>query len=378
MDRDPRSAWRYLAGSMGPSTMLLWFGSKAKLIGKRSTKDMATWAPTMSDKKDYYKILGVHERAAPEEIKKMYRQLAREYHPDRNQGRPDAEERFKAIQEAYDILSDPRKRRLYDHHRREPAEAFEAPNGDTFYRQADGAYVRRERRRPPDPPYTNGARSGDGPSRGSTSGSTHGASATNGASSGSGGVSGFFSRLFGGNEQETADPGDKRSSLDLDTRLRLSFTQALKGGKMEVTLPHGETVRIKIPRGVQSGFKIRLKERGRVAASSIGDLYVTFEVEPHHFFRRIGDDLHITCIINPIEAILGITRNMVNAYGTQIKLKIPPGAQPGSKLRLKGQGVKTEQDLGDMYVQIDIRVPENLTVQEREILREAARKVNLI
>ncbi len=312
----------------------------------------------MSDKKDYYKILGVHERAAPEEIKKMYRQLAREYHPDRNQGRPDAEERFKAIQEAYDILSDPRKRRLYDHHRREPAEAFEAPNGDTFYRQADGAYVRRERRRPaPEPesqPYTNGARPP------------------------SGGVSGFFSRLFGGNEQETADPGAKRSSLDLDTRLRLSFNQALKGGKTEVTLPHGETVRIKIPRGVQSGFKIRLKERGRVSGSAIGDLYVTFEVEPHHFFRRIGDDLHITCTINPIEAILGITRNMMNAYGTQIKLKIPPGAQPGSKLRLKGQGVKTEQDMGDMYVQIDIRVPENLTVQEREILREAARKVNLI
>ncbi len=350
--------------------MLLWFESKAKLIGKRSTKDMATWAPTMSDKKDYYKILGVHERAAPEEIKKMYRQLAREYHPDRNQGRPDAEERFKAIQEAYDILSDPRKRRLYDHHRREPAEAFEAPNGDTFYRQADGAYVRRERRRPaPEAPYTNGARGA------SAAGSGNG---SNAASGGSGGVSGFFSRLFGGSEQETAEPGDKRSSLDLDTRLRLSFTQALKGGKTEVTLPHGETVRIKIPRGVQSGFKIRLKERGRVAASAIGDLYVTFEVEPHHFFRRIGDDLHITCIINPIEAILGITRNMVNAYGTQIKLKIPPGAQPGSKLRLKGQGVKTEQDMGDMYVQIEIRIPENLTVQERDILREAARKVNLI
>jgi curved DNA-binding protein len=335
---------------------------------------MATRAPTMSDKKDYYKILGVHERAEPEEIKKRYRLLAREYHPDRNQGRPDAEERFKAIQEAYDILSDPRKRRLYDHHRREPAEAFEAPNGDTFYRQADGAYVRRERRRPtPEAPYTNGARGA------STGGSGNGArSSANGSGSGSGGVSSFFSRFFGGSDQETADPGDRHSSLDLDTRLRLSFIQALKGGKTEVTLPHGETVRIKIPRGVQSGFKIRLKDRGRVAANATGDLYVTFEVEPHHFFRRIGDDLHITCVINPIEAILGITRNMVNAYGMQIKLKIPPGAQPGSKLRLKGQGVKTEQDMGDLYVQIDIRVPENLTVQEREILREAARKVNLI
>ncbi|MEZ4701227.1 MAG: J domain-containing protein [Rhodothermales bacterium] len=311
----------------------------------------------MSEKKDYYKILGVHERAAPEEIKKMYRQLAREYHPDRNQGRSDAEERFKAVQEAYDILSDPRKRRMYDHQRREPIESFEAPNGDSFYRQADGSYVRRERRRPAQPPqesqpYTNGARP-------------------------SGGVSGFFSRLFGGGEEE-APPGDKRGKLDLDTRLRLSFTQALKGGKTEVTLPHGETVRIKIPRGVQSGFKIRLKERGRVGSTAIGDLYVTFEVEPHHFFRRIGDDLHIICTINPIEAMLGITRNMVNAYGSQIKLKIPPGAQPGSKLRLKGQGVKTEQETGDMYVQIDIRVPENLSVQEREILREAARKVNLI
>jgi DnaJ-class molecular chaperone len=314
---------------------------------------MATWAPTMSEKKDYYKILGIHERAAPEEIKKMYRQLAREYHPDRNQGRSDAEERFKAVQEAYDVLSDPRKRRHYDHQRREPYETFQAPNGDTFHRESDGTYVRRSHRPPAgNEGYENGERS-------------------------SGGVGGFFSRLFGGGGDE-ANGDRRRSSLDLDTRLRLSFAQALKGGRTEVTLPHGETVRIKIPRGVQTGFRIRLKEKGRIGATAVGDLYVTFEVEPHHFFRRIGDDLHIVCTINPIEAMLGITRNMLNAYGSQIKLRIPPGTQPGSKLRLKGQGVRTEQATGDLYVQIDIRVPENLTVQQREILREAAQKVNLI
>jgi DnaJ-class molecular chaperone len=137
-------------------------------------------------------------------------------------------------------------------------------------------------------------------------------------------------------------------------------------------------VRINIPRGVRSGFKIRLKERGHIGSNGVGDLYVTFDVEPHAYYRRRGDDLYITSSINPIEAMLGITRNVINAYGNTIKLKIPPGTQHGTKLRLRGQGVETNAKTGDLYVTIEIHIPEDLDDSQREIIRTAAKKARLI
>lgn len=310
----------------------------------------------MAKSKNYYQILGIDEQATAEQIKKSYRSLARKFHPDRNPDRPDAEERFKAIQEAYDILSDPDKRKEYDRYRKDPFASFQTTNGDQFYRKPDGTYVRYERTGgQPQDIFGNGDNTG--------------------------GFSSFINKIFGA-EQETSRSqsggSSHRSKLDIDTRLRLTFNQALQGGKTEVTLPHGETVRINIPRGVHSGFKIRLKGRGHISANAAGDLYVTFDVEPHTYYRRRGDDLNITCSINPIEAMLGVTRNVINAYGNTIKVKIPPGTQHGTKLRLRGQGVETASKKGDLYVKIEVHIPDNLSDAQLDILRTAAKKAKLI
>ena len=309
----------------------------------------------MPKTKSHYKVLGVSDKASAEDIKKAYRNLAREHHPDRNPDKPGAEERFKEIQEAYDVLSDPQKRQEYDLYRKNPYIKFETSAGNRYYKSPDGSYVRyeRQRQRRPEDFDPDDSQTGFGS---------------------------FFKTIFGAGPEGTS-PGAGRStrnSLDIETRLQLSFTQALKGGKTEVTLPHGEIVRIEIPKGVQSGFKIRLKGKGHVGGVATGDLYVTFEVDPHPYFKRKKNDLHISCTINALEAILGVTRSVTNAYGKRIKLTIPPGTQNGSKLRLKGQGVQTPKGDGDLYVRIDVSIPEKLTEEQRRILEDAAKKARLI
>ncbi len=311
----------------------------------------------MPDVKNYYDILGVAEDADAEAVKKAYRKLARRFHPDRNPDKPDAEERFKEIQEAYSVLSDEKKRKEYDRLRKNPFGAFgggfETGNGNRFYRAPDGTFVRFE---------TGGEPGAFGDSFG--------------------GLGDLFSRLFGGGEPQ-ADPfarQQRRSpNLDVETTVRLSFEQALRGGKTDVQLPDGETIRLTIPRGVRPGFKIRLRDRGRTAANDKrGDLYVTFDVAPHPRFRREDNDLYVTEIISVFEALLGTTRSLTNAYGNRIKLPIHPGTQPGARLRLKGQGVQTQKRTGDLYVEIEVTVPENLTDAQRAALREAAEQAGLL
>lgn len=307
--------------------------------------------------KNYYEILGVKEDASAEEIKKVYRKLAREFHPDRNPDKPDAEERFKEIQEAYSTLSDEEKRKEYDMMRKNPfggfgGGGFSARNGDRFYRAPDGSYVR----------YTGSP--GD----------------FEGTFGDGGGFGDIFSRIFGGGAE--ADPFAGRRGgrgADIESTVRLSFDQALEGGKTEVHLPDGEKVRLTIPKGVRSGFKIRLKDRGQAGPTGRrGDLYVTFEVTDPPRFRRDGNDLYVTETINAFEATLGTTRNITNAYGKRIKLPIPPGTQPGAKLRLKGQGIEAEKRTGDLYVEIEVTIPEKLTDAQRMALRNVAEENDLL
>ncbi len=313
----------------------------------------------MPAEKNYYEVLGVSESADAAEIKKAYRKLAQKYHPDRNPGDAKAEERFKAVQEANEVLSDAKRRKEYDIARKNPfgpGEGFQTSNGGQFYRTPDGTYVRFE--------------SGPGQT---------GSSAFGGGSFG--GMEGIFDSLFGGG-QHTEQPfgGRRRSSpqLDISTSLRLTFDQALKGGKTEVSLPTGERIRIDIPKGVRSGLKIRLKKRGRKGpGGSRGDLYVTFEVEPHSRLRREGDDLFVTVTLNPFEAMLGSTRQVTNAYGKKIKVALPPGTQQGDRLRLAGQGVKTDKATGDLFVEVNVDIPKDLSDEQRRILSEAARQSGL-
>jgi curved DNA-binding protein len=317
----------------------------------------------MPEIKDYYNVLGVEEQASADDIKKAYRKLAREYHPDRNPDKPNAEERFKEIQEANAVLSDPEKRKEYDRMRKNPfaafgGDGFDARNGSRFYRAPDGTYVR----------FDQGA-----PGAGGFFGEEFG------------GIGDFFSRIFRGGEgadqepftqSRTRQPGRGR---DVETRLPLSFEQALQGGKTEVSLPGGETVRINIPKGVRPGFKIRLKGRGAPGpGGQRGHLYVTFEVQPHPDFRREDDDLYTKVSINALEALLGTSRSINTAYDQRLKLTIPAGTQPGDKLRLKGQGVQTAKTTGDLYVEIDVTVPKNLSEAQREALRKAGKEAGLL
>ncbi len=317
--------------------------------------------------KDYYDILGVNEKATAAEIKKAYRKLAREYHPDKNPDKAGAEEKFKEIQEANSVLSDEQKRKEYDARRKNPfggfGDGFSASGRRGEYRTADGTHIRFD---------TGSPFGGQSP---------FGEESPFGEGSG-GSFSDIFSRFFGGEAPE--DPfGRRRESRargrDIETTLNLSFEEALKGGKTEVTLPDGTRVRIDIPQGVAGGYKIRLKGRGAEGpAGQRGDLYVTFNVQPSPHFRRDGDDLYTTVRVNAFEALFGVRRSVRTPYDKQIKITIPKGSQPRDRLRLRNQGVETAAGRGDLYVEIDVEIPKDLTAEQEKVLRAAAAKAGLI
>jgi molecular chaperone DnaJ/curved DNA-binding protein len=320
----------------------------------------------MPQTEDLYDILGVDEDASTEDIKKAYRSLARKHHPDRNPDDPNAEETFKKIQKAYQILSDEEKRQQYDAKRRFGG-GFGGPNGGRGF---------------------GGSAAGGGPEIHFEQGNF------DDIFGGRGGLGDIFESFFGGRgggATRGQDPfGQQRgrrrqrrsrqaSGQDVETTLRLSFEEALEGGRKQVELPTGESIRLKIPQGVRDGTKIRLRGRGQAGPTGErGDLYVTFEVGEHPRFRRKGDDIYLTESIGVFEAILGTERRIPTPYGRRIKLTIPAGTQPGEKLRLKRQGVKTDDAQGDLYVEIDVDVPSDLTDDQRETLRTAADEADLL
>ncbi len=325
--------------------------------------------------KDFYDVLGVSESASQKEIKAAYRKLAQKYHPDRNPDDPDAEDRFKEVQEAYGVLSDEEKRREYDRMRKDPfaqgagpsgfggRQGFESGQGQRYYRTSDGTYVRLDMEDDVGSAFSGG-----------------------GSPFGGGSFGDIFSQFFGGDRGTRGGRQQQRSrrqrssrGRDVETSMDLTFRQALEGGKTTVTLPDGDTVRIKIPKGVRSGFKIRLRGRGQPGPSGErGDLYVTFDVKKHPRFRREGDNLHTTVSVNPFEAMLGTSKTITNAYGKRMKVNIPAGSQPGSKLRLKGQGVETSKGTGDLFVEVEVQIPENLTDAQRTRLEATAEEMGLL
>jgi len=309
----------------------------------------------MPQTKDYYDILGVDEDAGQSEIKKAYRSLARKHHPDRNPDDDRAEERFKEIQEAYSVLSDEEQRRQYDQ-RRKFGRGFGANGGFRPGQTGQGGREVRFERGNLDDMFGGG-----------------------------GGLGDVFESFFSGQQRSRPqDPFQQQRrqqaarGQDIETSLRLSFDEALQGGRRQVRLPNGETVRLKVPKGVRDGYKVRLRGRGQAGPrGQAGDLYVTFRVGEHPRFRRKGDDIYLTERVSAFDAILGCTRRIPTPYGQKIKLNIPAGTQPGEKLRLKGQGVQMEEGNGDLYVEIDVHIPENLTDAQREALRTTADEAGL-
>jgi len=321
---------------------------------------------------DLYDILGVDEDASKKEIKKAYRDLARKHHPDRNPDDPDAEEKFKRIQKAYSVLSDEEKRKQYDA-KRQFGGGFGGVNGGR------GAW---------------GGQSAGGPEVRFEQGGFDDVFGERG------GLGDIFESFFGGRGvggARRSDPFQQRRSRgqqrtrggpqrqrrgggqDIETTLRLSFEEALEGGRKHVELPTGESIRLKIPKGVRNGYKIRLRNRGQAGPSGErGDLYVTFEVDDHPRFRRKGDDIYITETVGAFEAMLGTKRRIPTPYGQRIEVTIPAGTQPGEKLRLKNQGVKTEKEPGDLYVEVDVSIPSDLNEVQRETLEEVGADLALL
>ena len=292
---------------------------------------------------DYYKVLGVDKN----DIKKAYRKLARQYHPDLNPNDKEAHKRFQQINEANEVLSDPEKRKKYDQYGKDWKHAEEFEKAKQQQRQYAG-------------------RSG-GPSFGGQtfSGDFEG-----------GDFSEFFESLFGGMGTRGRRRETKFKGQDYHAELRLSLREAYTTHQRTLTID-GRNVRITIPAGIEDGQKIRLKGYGAPGVNDgpAGDLYITFQIEDDPHLKRSGNDLHTTATIDLYTAILG-GETTINTLNGKLKLKVPPGTQNDAKVRVKGKGFpvyKQEGQFGDLYITYKVKIPTHLTEKEKELFTELSK-----
>ena len=293
---------------------------------------------------DYYNILGVNKGASQDDIKKAYKKLARKYHPDLNPNDPDAHRKFQEINEANEVLSDPEKRKKYDQYGEnwKHADQFEAQQQQ--YGQ-----------------YQNGGFGGGGGSYWS-------------ASDDGSGFSDFFESMFGGRSGRSSGGGSHMfRGQDYNASLSLSLADAAKTHKQVISV-NGKNLRITVPAGIADGQTIKLKGQGGpgVNGGPAGDLYITFAITDNGRFKRVGDDLYATVPLNMYTAILG-GEQIVETMDSKVKLKVSPGTQNNTKVRLKGKGFpiyKKEGQFGDLIVTYTIEIPTNLTDKQKELFRE--------
>jgi curved DNA-binding protein len=300
------------------------------------------------DYKDYYKILGVSKSATEKEIKSAYRKLAQKYHPDRNPGNQKAEDKFKEINEAHEVLGDPQKRAKYD--------------------QLGSSYAQWER----------AGRPGGGFDFGQwTSGRSGGTRVEYRDLNdlfGGGGFSDFFTSLFGGGFGEPATRTTTRRvrGEDMEQPVEVSLEEAYHG--TERTLTKGERrLTVKIPPGARTGTKVRVAGEGSLGQIS-GDLFLVVNVRPHARFRREGDDLHVDMPIELYTALLGGEVRVPTLIG-DVVLTIPPETQSGRTFRLAGKGMpklRQPNEHGDLYAHAVIRIPTHLTDEERKLITQLA------
>src|SRR6266513_663984 len=304
----------------------------------------------MAAPKDYYQVLGVSEAATVDEIKKAFRRLAKQYHPDRNPSNAQAAERFKEINEAQDVVSEPEKRKRTDRLRR--------------YGAYDGA---------------------GGGGRGAGAGPQGPGGDFDLSDLGSfGGLGDLFSSIFG---RRGAEGGGRADDEDeIETTVTIPFRVAALGGKVPVTLPMAEVcptcsgsgeVRVEkrlvitVPAGTEDGTKLRLRGKG---TKGKGDVVVMLQVEPDRFFRREGLDIVCTVPVNLAQALLGSKIKVKTLDGRRVVLRIPPGTRPGQKFRIAGQGIEKNGRRGDQYVEVHVNIPEHLTPEQEEAMKAFADK----
>jgi len=364
--------------------------------------------------KDYYNILGVQEKANQSEIKKKYRELAKQYHPDANAGNKQAEEKFKEISEAYDMLGDPQKRQQYDQMRK-----FGGGRGFGF--------------------NPRGFRGFQG---------SPGNINFNGRSfenlSGLGGLGDIFSQFFDLGERTRQKRYGPRRGESIHVEITIPFELSISGGKSSFSIKkekvcsvckgggakpgseiktcsqcqgrgtviigqggfgvsrpcpkcygrgqiiknscdscHGSgqvqanrTYSVRIPVGIQNGSQIRLKEQGQpgLAGGKQGDMIVTVKVKPHRFFKRKKNNIYCEVPLNLTQAVLGSKLKVKTIYGKKVQLTIPAGTQDGSAFRLKGMGIENCKTKGDQFVIVRVKIPEKLTEEEKELMKQFSEK----
>jgi len=316
-------------------------------------------------KKDYYKVLGVGRDASESAIRSAYRKLARTYHPDVNK-EPDASEKFREATEAYEVLSDPQKRKAYDRfgHAGVGQEAAAGAGawgaGPQWYR-AGGRRTGGE-----GVEFDMSDLFGRGARGGRTGGGFMGMS-----------LEEILDRLSGGRARAgraARGPRARPSGQDVEQTVRLDFMQAVYGTTLSVRAPAGpgqagETIRVKIPAGVRDGARIRVRGKGAPGPGGRGDLYIIPRIGPHPYFRREGDDVHVEVPITITEAALGAKVD-VPAIDGMTTVTVPPGTPSSLRLRLRGKGIQSpgRSTRGDQYVTLRIVPPRELSDKGRALL----------
>ena len=297
-------------------------------------------------KRDYYEVLGVSKTASADEIKRAYRKLARQYHPDANKA-ADASKKFAEVQQAYDVIGDETARKKYDQfgHAAEnvgdPSEAFRRAQQGA----AGGAYG-----------------GGVSPEDFGNMGGQYGD---------------IFDQLFGGRGPFGRGGGRQRHPAapakggDVEYPVTLNFEQAARGTSLPLRLSIGdqvETIDVKVPAGVKNGSRVRIRGKGERSGQEPGDLFIVVSVTPHRYYRRDGLDVLLDLPLNLEEALLG-TRVQVPTLDGPVTLTIPPGTSSGSKLRIKGRGIQRSGEKGDQFCVVKIIAPKNLTEEEQAAIK---------
>ena len=291
--------------------------------------------------KDYYKILGVDRKASDDEIRKAYRKLAKQYHPDYNPNNKQSEDRFKEINEAYEVLSDSKKRSHYDRLGSDYSQWQRRGSGDFDWSQYGTGFPGGTRVNMDDLNDLFGG--------------------------GINGFSDFFQTIFGGGGVRTAS---RPQTQGYQQELQITLEEAYRG-TMRLIQSDGREKQVRIPAGVRTGSKVRVPGVGPQGL----DLYLIVEVTDDPRFERRGNDLHTTATVNVFTAALGGEAE-VDTFEGKIKLNIPAGTQPEQVFRLAGRGmphVKEPKEKGDLFVRVKVQIPKYLSAKQRELLEEASR-----
>lgn len=304
-------------------------------------------------KRDYYEVLGVPRTASDKEIRSAYRRLARKYHPDLNPNDKTAEARFKEVSEAYEVLSDPEKRRKYDRYGHNWQQVDAAQRAGANVGSATGF-------------------GGFGQSRSRTVGFD--------VDFGGEDLGDLFDQIFGGFRGRTGARRAARAGQDIEYPLTITLAEACTGAlrTIQIQQPTGEVknLEVKIPPGVTDGSRVRMAGQGGPGrfGGPPGDLYLVISVQPDPRFRRQGDDLYTTVEVPLYRAILGGEVFVPTPHGTRLALRIPPESQNGQRFRLAGQGVPRlgGSGRGDLYADIKVVLPTGLSERERQLFAQLA------